>query len=104
MNPINPFGSIRAAEYSDEQINSWWVDFENDLTSSILDLSGATPKYLFGGKGSGKTHILRYYSYLVARQREQNKTGIEVIQQLGALTVFYRCNHLKEDLSWIRQN
>ena len=93
MNPINPFGSIRAAEYSDEQINSLWVDFENDLTSSILDLSGATPKYLFGGKGSGKTHILRYYSYLVARQREQNKTGIEVIQQLGALTVFYRCNH-----------
>ncbi|HHP8291307.1 hypothetical protein [Acinetobacter baumannii] len=93
MNPINPFGSIRAAEYSDEQINSLWVDFENDLTSSILDLSGATPKYLFGGKGSGKTHILRYYSYLVARQREQNKTGIEVLQQLGALTVFYRCNH-----------
>ncbi|MFA3153715.1 hypothetical protein KWD60_08675 [Acinetobacter baumannii] len=93
MNPINPFGSIRAAEYSDEQINSLWVDFENDLTSSILDLSGATPKYLFGGKGSGKTHILRYYSYQVARQRESDKTGIEVLQKLGALTIFYRSNH-----------
>lgn len=93
MNPINPFGSLRAAEYSDEQINSLWVDFENDLASSILDLSGATPKYLFGGKGSGKTHILRYYSYLVARQRENNKTGIEVLQKLSALTIFYRSNH-----------
>lgn len=93
IHPINPFGSIRAAEYSDEQINSLWVDFENDFTSSILDLSGATPKYLFGGKGSGKTHILRYYSYLVARQRESSKTGIEVLQKLGALTIFYRSNH-----------
>ncbi len=93
MNVSNPFGSIRAAEYSDEQINSLWVDFGNDFISSILDLSGATPKYLFGGKGSGKTHILRYYSYLVTRQREYNLSGIDVLQKLGALTIFYRCNN-----------
>lgn len=93
MKPINPFGSIRAAEYTDEQINHLWIDFEYDIKSSILDLSGATPKYIFGGKGSGKTHILRYYSYLVARQRQSNLTGVEVLKQLGALTIFYRCNH-----------
>lgn len=93
MNSVNPFGSLRAAEYTDEQINHLWVDFEYDIKSSILDLSGATPKYIFGGKGSGKTHILRYYSYLVARQRQDKLTGVEVLEQLGALTIFYRCNH-----------
>ena len=93
MNAVNPFGSLRAAEYTDEQINHLWVDFEYDIKSSILDLPGATPKYIFGGKGSGKTHILRYYSYLVARQRRSNLTGLEVLKQLGALTIFYRCNH-----------
>ena len=93
MNSVNPFGSLRAAEYTDEQINHLWVDFEYDIESSILDLSGATPKYIFGGKGSGKTHILRYYSYLVARQRQSNLTGLKVLKELGALTIFYRCNH-----------
>ena len=30
------------------------------------------PKYVIGGKGCGKTHILRYFSYPLQRIREEN--------------------------------
>ena len=56
----NPFNVTKASEYSDEQINKYWVSMGDD---NILDTSDYTPKYILGGKGCGKTHMLRYYSY-----------------------------------------
>lgn len=62
----NPFNVTKASEYSDEQINKYWVKIGD---SNVLDPSDNTPKYILGGKGCGKTHLLRYYSYPLQKLR-----------------------------------
>ena len=62
----NPFNVTKASEYSDEQINKYWVKIGD---SNVLDSSDNTPKYILGGKGCGKTHLLRYYSYPLQKLR-----------------------------------
>ena len=62
----NPFNVTKASEYSDEQINNYWVSIGGD---NVLDPHDYTPKYILGGKGCGKTHLLRYYSYPLQKLR-----------------------------------
>lgn len=62
----NPFNVTKASEYSDEQINKYWVSINR---KEVLDPNDNTPKYILGGKGCGKTHLLRYYSYPLQRLR-----------------------------------
>ncbi|WP_088458761.1 ORC-CDC6 family AAA ATPase [Acinetobacter soli] len=61
--------SLRAAEYTDQQINTFWVDTQQKSFREKLSLSSQNSKYLLGAKGSGKTHLLRYYSFKVALKR-----------------------------------
>ena len=62
----NPFNVTKASEYSDEQINRYWVHIGD---KEVLNPQDYTPKYILGGKGCGKTHLLRYYSYPLQRLR-----------------------------------
>lgn len=62
----NPFNVTKASEYSDEQINNYWVSIGG---KKVLDPLDFTPKYILGGKGCGKTHLLRYYSYSLQKLR-----------------------------------
>lgn len=62
----NPFNVTKASEYSDEQINKYWVSIGS---KDVLDPQDNTPKYILGGKGCGKTHLLRYYSYPLQKLR-----------------------------------
>ena len=62
----NPFNVTKASEYSDEQINNYWVSIGG---KNVLDPLEYTPKYILGGKGCGKTHLLRYYSYPLQKLR-----------------------------------
>jgi hypothetical protein len=62
----NPFNVTKASEYSDEQINRYWVNIGD---KEVLNPQDYTPKYILGGKGCGKTHLLRYYSYPLQRLR-----------------------------------
>lgn len=62
----NPFNVTKASEYSDEQINKYWVSIDS---KEALDPHDNTPKYILGGKGCGKTHLLRYYSYPLQKLR-----------------------------------
>ena len=68
----NPFSVTKATEFSDQQINEYWVNFNTkDEVSieSILNPTEYLPKYVIGGKGCGKTHILRYFSYPLQKIR-----------------------------------
>lgn len=62
----NPFNVTKASEYSDEQINKYWVSINS---KEVLNPYDNTPKYILGGKGCGKTHLLRYYSYPLQKLR-----------------------------------
>ncbi|PKG96306.1 hypothetical protein CXF92_00465 [Pseudomonas sp. Choline-3u-10] len=89
----NPFDLIRAADYSDKQISDFWVDFKGGGLQSLIEPKSAISKHILGGKGSGKTHLMRYCSYPVQKLRLPNGS-IEDLVAEGYVGVFMRANTL----------
>lgn len=90
MEQINPFALVRASDYSDEQINSLWVEMGSAAISTIIEPRSRISKFILGGKGTGKTHLLRYYSYPVIKLRYPSDSGISVIGKQKFLAIFLR--------------
>jgi hypothetical protein len=81
--------SLRAAEYTDQQINTFWVDTQQESFREKLSLSSQNSKYLLGAKGSGKTHLLRYYSFKVALKRFKDlDTTLKSMKAVGVYLRF----------------
>lgn len=81
----NPFNITKACDFSDTQINDYWVGVNKNIHLNTQDI---LPKYILGGKGCGKTHLLRYYSYPL--QKIRNKTVKEIIlkdKYIGIYTI-----------------
>lgn len=73
--PINnPFSITKATDFSDSEINEYWVNVNHDR--NILNPSELLPKYILGGKGCGKTHLLRYFSYPLQKIRKNTLSAI----------------------------
>ncbi len=90
----NPFALVRASDYTDVQINSLWVELGSTVISQVIEPRSGISKYILGGKGSGKTHLLRYHSYQVARLRNPKDSGIAVVSKLKFLAIFLRATAL----------
>ncbi len=93
----NPFSVTKATEFSDLEINEYWVNFntkENVSFDSILNPKEYLPKYLIGGKGCGKTHILRYFSFPLQKIRKENniKDLLKNDKYIGLYSVFHGLN------------
>lgn len=66
----NPFRLTRAADYSDEEILEYWVDLsDNGGFESMVQPTLEMPMLILGGKGSGKTHLMRYFSFPLQKLR-----------------------------------
>lgn len=67
----NPFLMQKASHYSSEEILGHWVDIAGAHGGlvSVLQPTTLTPMLLLGGKGSGKTHLMRYCSAPVQAAR-----------------------------------
>lgn len=93
----NPFSVTKAAEFSDQEIFEYWVDFnhkENKSIGDILNPNEYLPKFVIGDKGCGKTHILRYFSYPLQKIRSNNDI-VEALNRdkyLGIYSVFHGLN------------
>ena len=92
--PANPFAVTKAVDLSNEQIRDTWVDLPG--AGSLLALGNPRspmPMLLLGGKGSGRTHLLRYFSYAVQKLRHQNdlRGGFDRDQYVG---IFVQCETL----------
>lgn len=73
--PINnPFSITKATDFSDSEINEYWVNVNRDY--NILNPNELLPKYILGGKGCGKTHLLRYFSYPLQKIRRNTLSAI----------------------------
>ncbi|WP_313240318.1 ORC-CDC6 family AAA ATPase, partial [Sphingobacterium multivorum] len=92
----NPFSVTKATEFSDVEINEYWVNFntkDNISINSILNPSEFLPKYIIGGKGCGKTHILRYFSYPLQKIRNVDiHSLLNSEKYLGLYSVFHGLN------------
>lgn len=87
---LNPFALIRASDYTDAQINSLWVELGAKVINAIIEPRSRDSKYILGGKGTGKTHLLRYHSYSAVRLRTPKQTGVGIIASTKVLAVFVR--------------
>ncbi|HDR9091997.1 hypothetical protein QZM46_23515 [Burkholderia vietnamiensis] len=85
----NPFDLTKASDYSDRQVQEYWVDVGTN-SHSLVDLlkpKSLVPMLLLGGKGSGKTHLMRYCSSTVQELRHKNlREAIIAEQYLGVYT------------------
>jgi hypothetical protein len=86
----NPFALVRASDFSDEQINSLWVELGQSAIDQIIEPRERLSKFILGGKGAGKTHLLRYHSYPVARLRCSEMPGLSLVKKHGYIAVFLR--------------
>ena len=93
----NPFEDINANKIDDEGIlNLWCTPFNNQLIKHIDEEKFRTQKLpiiLQGFRGSGKTMILRYFSYSVQKKRaKMNRKSIyEQIVQEKSIGFYFVC-------------
>lgn len=86
----NPFALVKASDFSDAQIHELWVELGAPMINKIIEPQLRTSKYILGGKGTGKTHLLRYHSYQVARLRYPHESGLETVIRQKYLGIFIR--------------
>lgn len=91
---VNPFNVTKAVDLTHQQIRDTWVDLSG--SGSLVSLAkprSPMPMLLLGGKGSGRTHLLRYFSYPVQLLRHGRglAAGIAADSYLG---VFVQCDGL----------
>src|SRR5439155_7341110 len=94
INAANPFNLTAAKDFSDEQIREFWVDMPGGGgLLAMLKPNSPMPMLVLGGKGSGKTHLLRYCSF----ELQKLKAGKALVRQIkhdGFIGVFMRCEGL----------
>lgn len=91
MHRENPFNLVRAAEYTDEQVNDLWVE---SAIEQIIEPRSSQSKFILGGKGTGKTHLLRYFSYRALRLRSPRESGFETCRRCGFIAIYLRASNL----------
>ena len=90
-----PFDVTKAVDFSDAQIAETWVDLAaTDGFLHMADPRSTMPLILLGGKGSGRTHLMRYYSYPVQKVRAGNEDLIEFLRKEGYVGIYMRCEGL----------
>ena len=69
---LNPFLRLaKSNDLTDRDIQGLWVDFVKDDETVFFDPTNPMATIVLGGKGSGKSHLFRYYSFPVQGMRHQ---------------------------------
>lgn len=95
MNATNPFGVVKANEFTIAQIIENWVplvETGNDYFAPLKPQE-LMPKYVLGSKGCGKTHLLRYYSFEARLARHKNDIK-ELLKKDKYLASYSRLNSI----------
>lgn len=97
MAAINPFEITKAVDYTDEQILANWVDFNHKgAFESITKPTSPVPMVILGGKGSGKTHLMRYFSYSTQKIRAKCDI-VDCIRTDEYIGIYLRSSTLNSD-------
>jgi len=89
----NPFGITKAVDLSDQQINDYWVDIPGDASfRQMIKPASPMPMLILGSKGSGKTHLMRYFSYSL--QKLRHKEVLLGLQEEEFVGIYLRCGGL----------
>jgi hypothetical protein len=89
-----PFDITKAVDLTDEEIAKTWVDLPNEGFEGLVNPRAPMPQLILGGKGSGRTHLMRYYSYELQKLRAGSKGPASQIASDRYVGVFMRCEGL----------
>lgn len=94
----NPFDLNKASDFTDQEIADQWVDLTNAAGGlvDILNPKSRMPMLLLGGKGSGKTHLMRYCSAPVQAARHAGDIAQAAIAD-GYLGIYVTLDALNTD-------
>lgn len=107
--PRNPFSVTNANDFSDEQIGTYWVELNAEegeerpetserwsLYSRLMAPTDPSTKVILGGKGCGKTHLMRYFSdsLQVIRGQQKELSPLAAVASDGYLGIYFRCGGL----------
>ena len=89
----NPFEVTKAVDFSDEEIVRTWVDLPGGGFYRLANPNSRTSVVLLGGKGSGRTHLMRYFSAVSQKIRNPGLVTEALIRD-GYLGLYVRCSGL----------
>lgn len=109
----NPFDINKAVDYTDEDIYRFWVNISEPAGfNEMMKPTSLMPMIIVGSKGSGKTHIMKYYSYELQKIRlaaNKGKSLAESFKDEAFIGIYVRCSGLNarvfdgkgvDDYSW----
>ena len=73
----NPFDINKAVDYNDEDLYKYWVNINLPAGfNAMVKPDILMPMIIVGSKGSGKTHVMKYYSHELQKIRlKQTESG-----------------------------
>lgn len=89
---MNPFDITKAVDYSDNELFNNWVDFPKDGFNTFIKPTSDMPMIILGSKGSGKTHIMKHFSFNMQQLRGNNV--FETVASDGYIGIYLRCSGL----------
>lgn len=95
---INPFHETKASFFDVPEIIDNWVELGNTkFIDSVMIPSSSIPIRIFGGKGTGKTHILRFFSFQsqVLNAVKNKITTFEQIKQDNYIGIYIEASGLE---------
>ena len=93
---LNPFNVTKSVNLSDQEINDYWVDITDGRGFvEMVKPTSPMPMFLLGGKGSGKTHLMRYFSFPLQSIRHRSGGAVyKGVEAEGYLGIYMRCSGL----------
>ena len=97
----NPFDITKAVDYTDDEIYKYWVDLgdENQGFEKLIKPDNLMPMIIVGSKGSGKTHVMKYFSYELQKIRclAQSPSMQEGLAKEKFIGIYIRCSGFNSD-------
>jgi hypothetical protein len=93
----NPFQITKSNDLTDEQIDQFWVTAGvEDGVTGLPRPTSRMAMFILGGKGSGKSHLMRYYSFPVQliRHRRRHSELADTVLADGYVGIYARCGGL----------
>jgi hypothetical protein len=95
----NPFLLTKSNDLTDDQIEELWIEFSTEgKGGAFFSPSSPMPTIILGGKGSGKTHLMRYYSFDIQRIRFERNGDVEAgLKADGYIGIYTRAGGLNAE-------
>ncbi|WP_146086881.1 MULTISPECIES: hypothetical protein [unclassified Rathayibacter] len=82
----SPFEVTKAVDFTDEEISVRFVSF-SAADYPLVDPRSPITQYLVGGKGGGRTHLMRFYAYPLQKERATSSV-LARLQQDGYIGIY----------------